>query len=347
MQVAVEDNILIKKYYFCIVNENIFHKTKHKMSDRAIPLVDLNKFVNGNEEQRKEFVKELGDAFHHIGFVGVVNHGVPKDLVDGFYNNAKKFFALPVDNKRKYEVVELAGQRGYTSFGREKAKQSEVADLKEFYQIGQEVEDGDAIKSEYPDNIYVNETPEFTDLGRELYQAFEKSGSELLKAIAIYLNLGENYFNDKIHNGNSILRAIHYPPILKEPDSAIRAEEHEDINLITLLVGASAGGLQVLSKDGEWLDALPGENEIVVNVGDMLQRLTNDYLKSTTHRVVNPPRELWHTPRLSIPFFLHPRSTMDLTCLGSCVSEERPLGYDPITAGEYLDERLRQIGLKK
>lgn len=317
------------------------------MSERAIPLVDLNKFVNGNEEERKAFVQELGDAFHGIGFVGVVNHGVPKELVDGFYNNAKEFFKLPVETKKNYEIVELAGQRGYTSFGREKAKQAQVADLKEFYQIGQEVEDGDEIKKEYPDNIHTDVTPKFTNLGRDLYQAFEKSGAELLKAIALYMDLDENYFQPKIHNGNSILRAIHYPPILEEPASAIRAEEHEDINLITLLVGASAGGLQVLNKKGEWLDALPGENEIVVNVGDMLQRLTNNYLKSTTHRVVNPPRELWHTPRLSIPFFLHPRSTMDLTCLDMCVTEERPLAYDPITAGEYLDERLRQIGLKK
>lgn len=317
------------------------------MADRAIPLVDLDKFVKGNAEQRAEFVQELGDAFHNIGFVGVINHGVPKDLVDEFYTNAKKFFAMSVDTKRNYEIVELAGQRGYTSFGREKAKQSEVADLKEFYQIGQVVEDGDAIVSEYPENIHTDVIPAFTDRGRDLYQAFEKSGAELLKAIAIYLNLGESYFEDKIHNGNSILRAIHYPPILKEPDSAIRAEEHEDINLITLLVGASAGGLQVLNKDDEWLDALPGENEIVVNVGDMLQRLTNDYLKSTTHRVVNPPREFWHTPRLSIPFFLHPRSTMDLTCLDKCVTADRPIAYEAITAGEYLDERLRQIGLKK
>ena len=317
------------------------------MAARAIPLVDLDKFVKGDEAQRAEFVKELGDAFHGIGFVGVVNHGVPQDLVDNFYNNAKQFFALPTSTKKNYEIVELAGQRGYTSFGREKAKQSEVADLKEFYQIGQVVEDGDAIKSEYPDNIHTDVTPDFTNLGRELYQAFEKSGAELLKAIAIYMDLGEDYFTSKIHNGNSILRAIHYPPILKEPDSAIRAEEHEDINLITLLVGASAGGLQVLNKENEWLDALPGPNEIVVNVGDMLQRLTNNYLKSTTHRVVNPPRELWHTPRLSIPFFLHPRSTMDLTCLDKCVTNDNPLAYEPITAGAYLDERLRQIGLKK
>lgn len=316
-------------------------------SPRAIPLVDLEKFVNGTPTEQAEFVQELGNAFHDIGFVGVVNHGVPEKLVKDFYHHAKAFFALSVDTKKKYEIVELAGQRGYTSFGREKAKQSEVADLKEFYQIGQEIEGENFSKEDYPDNILVEETPEFTDLGKQLYKAFETSGSHLLRAIALYLNLDENYFSPKIHNGNSILRAIHYPPILKEPKSAIRAEEHEDINLITLLVGASAGGLQVLDKKGEWLDALPEENEIVVNVGDMLQRLTNNYLKSTTHRVVNPPRELWHTPRLSIPFFLHPKAEMDLTCLEQCVTEERPLAYEPTTAGVYLDERLREIGLKK
>ena len=241
----------------------------------------------------------------------------------------------------------LAGQRGYTSFGKEHAKQSEVADLKEFYQIGQEVSDDDPIKASYPDNVHAEEKPEFVELGIRLYKAFEKAGAELLRAIAIHLDLGEDYFDEKIHNGNSILRAIHYPPITQEPKSAIRAEQHEDINLITLLVGASAGGLQLQNMQGEWLPILPEEDEIVINVGDMLQRLTNNYLKSTTHRVVNPPRELWHLPRISIPFFLHPRSAMDLSCLESCVTEERPLAYEPITAGEYLDERLREIGLKK
>ena len=193
----------------------------------------------------------------------------------------------------------------------------------------------------------VTEEANFTRLGDLLYKEFEKSGAHLLKAISIYLNLGDDFFDQKIKNGNSILRAIHYPPITMAPASAIRAEQHEDINLITLLVGASAGGLELLNMDNEWMPITPGENEIVINVGDMLQRLTNNYLKSTTHRVVNPPKEEWHKPRLSIPFFLHPRSSMDLTCLESCVTDERPLNYDPITAGEYLNERLREIGLKK
>ncbi len=317
------------------------------MTKRAIPLVDLSSFVNGSAAQQAAFVEAIGNAFRTSGFVGVINHGVPTELVDRFYAESKAFFALSEEVKRKYEVPGLAGQRGYTSFGKEHAKHSTVADLKEFYQIGQTVEDGDQVEGEYPPNVQVAEHPDFAPTGDQLYRAFEKSGGYLLEAIALYLSLDRDYFAEKIHNGNSILRAIHYPPITVEPASAIRAEQHEDINLITLLVGASAGGLQIQDLGNQWLDIVPEENEIVVNVGDMLQRLTNDYLKSTTHRVVNPPREEWHRPRLSIPFFLHPRSDMDLTCLTECVNEEHPLHYDPISAGEYLDERLREIGLKK
>ncbi|MBK9149666.1 MAG: isopenicillin N synthase family oxygenase [Saprospiraceae bacterium] len=317
------------------------------MTKRAIPLVDLSKFVHGTDAERKAFVEELGRAFHEVGFVGVINHGIPKEKIDAFYDASKKFFSLPVEIKSKYEIAGLAGQRGYTSFGKEHAKQSKVADLKEFFQIGQFVDADHPLKSEYPDNVMVEETPEFYTTGKELYKAFEEAGAHLLRAIAIHLGLDEHYFDDKIKDGNSILRSIHYPPITQEPASAIRAEQHEDINLITLLVGASAGGLQLLTSDNEWLDILPEDGEIVINVGDMLQRLTNNYLKSTTHRVVNPPRDQWHVPRLSIPFFLHPKSAMDLSCLPSTVTAERPLAYAPITAGEYLNERLREIGLKK
>jgi isopenicillin N synthase-like dioxygenase len=315
--------------------------------ERAIPLVDLDLFVKGNAAQRADFVKQLGDAFHYVGFVGVVNHGVPKKLVDEFYKASKAFFSLPLEVKRKYEIPGMAGQRGYTSFGKEHAKQSNVGDLKEFYQIGQEVPPGEHARDHCPPNVNVEELPEFSRLGHELYRAFEDSGRQLLRAIALHLNLDETYFDDKMKHGNSILRAIHYPPITEEPKSAIRSEQHEDINLITLLVGASSGGLQVLNMQNAWVEVLPGEDEIVVNVGDMLQRHTNNYLKSTTHRVVNPPKHEWHRPRLSIPFFLHPVSDMDLTCLPSTVTEANPLAYEPITAGEYLDERLAEIGLKK
>jgi isopenicillin N synthase-like dioxygenase len=315
--------------------------------EKGIPTVDLSRFTLGDADERADFVQQLGDAFHHVGFVAVVNHGIPKSLVDDFYSASKDFFALPEAIKNQYEIPGMAGQRGYTSFGKEHAKQSKVADLKEFFQIGQQVPEGHPLKSRYPDNVYVAEMPDFSDLGRDLYKEFEYTGSRLLEAIALHLNLPEDYFTPYITDGNSILRSIFYPPITHEPASAIRAEQHEDINLITLLVGASAGGLQLLTSDNEWVPVMPEDDEIVINVGDMLQRLTNNYLKSTTHRVVNPPREEWHNPRLSIPFFLHPVADMDLTCLDSCVTSDNPLNYEPITAGAYLDERLREIGLKK
>ena len=318
-----------------------------KMGEKVIPVVDVSKFTKGNHAEKETFVNELADAFHRIGFVGIKNHGIPKDLIDNFYKASKAFFALPSENKKQYEIEGMAGQRGYTSFGTEKAKGAKVADLKEFYQFGKEVSDDHPKRSEYPDNIPVSEVPEFTDLGIQLYKAFERTGGHLLRAIAIHLNLGDDYFDKRIKDGISVLRAIHYPPITSEPESAVRAEQHEDINLITLLVGASAGGLQLLNKNGDWQNIEPEEDEIVINVGDMLQRLTNNYLKSTTHRVVNPPREEWHKPRLSIPFFLHPVSEMDLSCLDSCINDENPLQYESITAGGYLEERLREIGLRK
>ena len=317
------------------------------MKEKGIPTVDLSQFAGGSPAEKEAFVRDLGRAFHEVGFVAVVHHGVPKDLIDRFYAASKAFFALPEEVKKKYEVPGLAGQRVYTSFGKEHAKQSKVADLKEFFQIGQEVPSDHPMKAQYPDNVQVSEVSDFTRLGRELYQAFEKAGGLLLEAIAVHLGLDKDYFNRQIKHGNSILRSIHYPPITQEPASAIRAEQHEDINLITLLVGASAGGLELLTSENQWVPILPEADEIVINVGDMLQRLTNNYLKSTTHRVVNPPRSEWHLPRLSIPFFLHPVSGMRLDCLASCVTKDNPLHYAPITAGEYLDERLREIGLKK
>ncbi len=316
------------------------------MSLTTIPVVDLSEFLAAGEKKQK-FVFELGKAFEDVGFVSVRNHGVPQELIDEYYAAVKKFFSLPRETKKGYEVPELAGQRGYTSFGKETAKGYDAPDLKEFWQMGQIVEGEEMPKADYPDNLSVTEVPEFFELGQKLFKSFEGSARELLRAIAIHLGIGEFYFDRHIHNGNSILRAIHYPPITSEPKSAVRAEQHEDINLITLLVGASAEGLQLLNRQNEWLDITAPEGCLVVNVGDMLQRLTNNKLKSTTHRVVNPPREKWHTSRYSIPFFTHPRSEMRLDCLPSCVTEKHPIGYAPISAGEYLNERLIEIGLKK
>ena len=313
---------------------------------RAIPLIDLGQFVNGDASDRATVVRQVGEAFQDTGFVGVVNHGISQQLIEDYFRASREFFKLPLEVKKQYELAGMAGQRGYTSFGKEHAKQSQVADLKEFFQLGQEVPDAHPAFAKTPANPQVKEVPEFSEKGRELYQAFQRAGTNLLRAIALYLDLDEHYFDEKIRYGNSILRAIYYPPITTEPASAIRAEQHEDINLITLLVGASSGGLQLLTQYNEWVDVVPEEDEIVINVGDMLQRLTNNYLRSTTHRVINPPREEWHTDRLSIPFFLHPVSDMDLSALPATVTPERPQAYEPITAGEYLDERLREIGLK-
>ncbi len=312
-----------------------------------IPLVDLAEFTNGNEQQRAAFVQQLGHAFEDVGFVAVKNHGVSEELIARLYTNTQQFFSLPLEKKRAYEIPGLAGQRGYTSFGKEHAKGSEAPDLKEFFQFGQMVPASHPLKKEYPDNVQVKELPDFNPTLEQAYRSFEKSGGALLQAIALYLGIGEHYFDQYVQEGNSILRAIHYPPITSEPKSAIRAEQHEDINLITLLVGASADGLQILTKQNEWLPVKSQANQIVVNVGDMLQRLTNNKLRSTTHRVVNPPRELWHTSRFSIPFFMHPKSSMSLAALKSCVDANHPKHYPDATAGEYLDERLREIGLKK
>ena len=320
------------------------------MSTVNIPRLDLNVYINGDEAQRKQFSDDIGKAFNETGFVTITNHGLDKQLIDKLYEDVKALFLLPDDVKSKYEKPELAGQRGYTSKGKETAKGFTAPDLKEFWQIGQTVTDGSPLKDEYPGNIMVDELPDFNPTTLDVYQKLEWAGKHLLRAIAVYLNLPENYFDDKVHNGNSILRTLHYFPITNPdalPEDAVRAGAHEDINLITLLIGASADGLELLTRENTWFPVKAHGEDLVVNVGDMLQRLTNNELKSTTHRVVNPPRELMKYSRYSVPFFLHPKSDMDLTCLPSCIDENHPKQYSDITAGEYLDERLREIGLKK
>ncbi len=312
----------------------------------GIPSVDLADFLSGDLSRKAQFVSSLGKAYEDIGFVALKNHRLSDELVEGLYREVQAFFAMDTAVKEKYEIEGIAGQRGYTGFGKEHAKGRNTGDLKEFWHFGQYVEDEDPIASEYPANVAVDELPRFTSIGKEAYQTLEATGRDMLRALAIYLDLDENYFDPHIHNGNSILRPIHYPPITEEPKDAVRAAEHEDINLITLLMGASAEGLEVLNKAGEWVPvtALPGQ--IIVNVGDMLQRHSNNKLRSTTHRVVNPPKEKWHESRFSIPFFLHPRSEMPLDCLATCIDEQHPKQYEDISAGAYLEERLREIGLK-
>jgi len=315
-----------------------------------IPSLDLADFTHGNPDQKAKFVEDLGSAYNQIGFVAIRNHGLSSQLTENLYKTIKDFFSLPDEIKEKYDIEGLFGQRGYTSKGKEHAKGRSTGDLKEFYHVGQEVKDGDAIKSEYPDNVWPKEISEFETIALEAYQTLEEAGKAMLRALALYLGLEESYFENKVKNGNSILRPIHYFPIENPdevPEDAVRAAEHGDINLITLLMGASADGLQVLRRDGEWIPITALPEQIVVNVGDMLARLTNNKLKSTIHRVVNPPREKMNTSRYSIPFFMHPRSDMDLSCLESCISENHPKEYKDMTAGEFLHERLAEIGLKK
>ncbi|MES2386569.1 MAG: 2-oxoglutarate and iron-dependent oxygenase domain-containing protein [Bacteroidota bacterium] len=316
-----------------------------------IPSLDLADFTSGDPSKKAAFVQALGEAYNNIGFVAIKNHGLSDKLTTDLYEQVIAFFSLPDEVKQKYEIAALSGQRGYTGKGKEHAKGRSTGDLKEFYHTGQEVTDGDPIKEEYPDNIFPNEElPNYGKTTLEGYKTLESAGKNMLRAIALYLELPEDYFEAKVHNGNSILRTIHYFPIDKPEDvpaDAVRAAAHGDINLITLLMGASADGLQVQRRDGTWIPITALPDQIVVNVGDMLDRLTNHKLKSTIHRVVNPPREKMGTSRYSIPFFMHPRSDMDLTCLESCIDEEHPKLYSNMTAGEFLTERLREIGLKK
>lgn len=315
-----------------------------------IPSLDLADFYGGDPVKKSKFVAALGEAYNNIGFVAIRNHYLTDDLSAKLYATIKKFFAQQDNLKQKYEIPGLAGQRGYIGKGKEHAKGRNTGDLKEFYHVGQEVTDGDPIKKEYPDNVWPDEIKEFREISLDVYQRLEKTGVHMLRAIAIYLGLPENYFDSRVKNGNSILRPIHYFPI-EDPDSvpadAVRAAEHGDINLITLLMGASADGLQVLRRDGKWIPITALPDQLVVNVGDMLERHTNKKLKSTIHRVVNPPREKMNTPRYSIPFFMHPRSEMDLTCLKSCIDADHPKLFEDITAGAFLDQRLAEIGLKK
>lgn len=314
---------------------------------KNIPSVDLGDFISGDPVRKQNFVNEIGRAYEEIGFVSLKNHFLDDELVEKLYKEVKAFFSLPVETKQKYEIDGLGGQRGYVSFGKEHAKGSKEGDLKEFWHFGQEPDEDANLIDEYPENVYVEELPEFNEIGMKTYRMLEKTGKYVLRALSLHIGLDEFYFDHWISSGNSILRPIHYPPINEEPKGAVRAGAHGDINLITLLMGASTGGLQVLRKDGEWIDAKPNEDELVINVGDMLERHTNNKLRSTIHRVVNPPKEEWGSPRYSIPFFMHPRSDMKLNCLEECIDEAHPKAYYDITAGEFLNQRLIEIGLIK
>ena len=312
-----------------------------------IPSLDLRDFLSEDPHRKAEFIQLIGKAFQEIGFCAVKGHLLSDDLVERLYKQIKLFFDLPDEVKAKYEFPEYSGQRGYVSFGKESAKGSKHGDLKEYWHFGQYVDEEEKGNYNYFPNINVDELPEFNKVGKEVYTSLENTAKHILRALALYLNIEENYFDQYIKNGNSILRPIHYPPILDDPKEAVRASAHGDINLITLLMGAHGKGLQVQHSNGEWIDAMAGKDELMINIGDMLSRHTNNLLKSTVHRVVNPDRELLKKSRYSIPFFMHPVSEMKLNVLESCINEDNPKSFDDITAGDFLNERLVELGLLK
>ena len=329
-----------------------------------IPTLDIRRFDDAHgsasaaegrtpeaASDRDAFVAELGAAYREWGFAGIRGHGIEKALIDRAYDAFVRFFALPAEVKMQYHLKGTGGARGYTPFGIETAKNSRYPDLKEFWHIGRELPRNSKFADIMAPNVWPSEVSGFHEYGYGLYQALDALGTRVLRALALHIDLPEHFFDNKTDVGNSILRPIHYPPITAPADSVeklpnVRAGAHEDINFITLLVGASAAGLEVKSRKGEWVPFTAEADTIVVNIGDMLQRLTNHVYPSTTHRVVNPPGEKARQPRYSVPFFLHPNPDVVLDPLPSCVSAENPSRYSTsITSHVYLLERLREIKL--
>jgi isopenicillin N synthase-like dioxygenase len=312
-----------------------------------IPHLDLNRFLSGDARIKQTFVEAIGKGFNEIGFVALKGHFLSAEHISQLYASVQSFFQLPLDEKMNYHIEGGGGQRGYTPFGKESAEGKNIGDLKEFWHFGQEVASDSEYHADYAPNVTVPVIPHFNRLGMETFRLLEKTALEVLRAIALYLELEENYFDPYVKEGNSILRAIHYPPITAAPKGAVRAAAHGDINLITLLMGAQGSGLEVKNRKGEWVAAVAEADELMINIGDMLSRFTNNHLKSTIHRVVNPPKAQWGSSRYSIPFFMHPVKNMDLSCLPSCVDASHPKQFEDITAGAFLEQRLQALGLIK
>jgi isopenicillin N synthase-like dioxygenase len=291
------------------------------------------------------FAQRLGRSFEDYGFAVIADHGIPAGLIARAEEKAKAFFALPDEVKRQYLIPGGGGARGYTPFGIETAKGHKAHDLKEFWHVGRDLPPGHPFRNHMGDNLWPAEVDGFRETFQELYAAFDEAGLKILKAIARYLNVDEDYFADSVRDGNSVMRLLHYPPQTEPTGEHIRAGAHEDINAITLLLGAEEAGLELLTKDGRWIPVSPRPGELVVNIGDMLQRLTNGVLRSTSHRVVNPAPDRAAHARYSMPFFLHFRSDFLIEALPGTVPAGEQPKWPPITADDYLQERLREIKL--
>jgi isopenicillin N synthase-like dioxygenase len=312
---------------------------------RNIPTVDLNDYTSGDGAARARLIETLGEGLSEFGFLNVEGHGIDSSLIRGTYDLWKRFFELPDEVKRRYAGVE-GGARGYTPFGVEHAKDNPLPDLKEFWHIGQEPPEGHPYRQEYPENVWPAEIPEIRQPTQRLYSSLERVAENLLRALAEYFDMPRDTFASMMTVGNSILRVIHYPPVRPDQAPAVRAAAHEDINLITLLCEATDSGLEILTRQGEWMAVETGPGQIVVDAGDMLSRFTNEVVPAATHRVVNPAENAARD-RYSMPFFVHPYSACDLTIDERFVSADNPPKYPPITAGQFLEQRLREIGLKK
>jgi isopenicillin N synthase-like dioxygenase len=310
------------------------------MDQRALPILSL-------AQEPARLAPQLGQSLREFGFALIADHGIDAGLIAQGWKLTEAFFALPEPAKRAYFIEGLAGARGYTPFGTEIAKGAERHDLKEFWHVGRDLPADHPLIAHQPANIWPSEIAGFRETFTRLFAEFDKAGARILAAIALDLGLPQDWFEAAIEDGNSVMRLLHYPPVRGVTDGAIRAGAHEDINLITLLLGAEEAGLELLSRDGEWLAVRPPDGAMVVNIGDMLQRLTNHVLPSTTHRVRNPDAARAGTSRYSMPFFLHPRSDFVIATLAGCITPDNPDRYPrPITADDYLQERLREIGLR-
>ncbi|MDQ3246554.1 MAG: isopenicillin N synthase family oxygenase [Pseudomonadota bacterium] len=311
------------------------------LADDSIASVSLR----DAETDPQAFATRIGRSFEEFGFAIIADHGIPQDLIDRAEEKARTFFALPDEAKRNYHLPGGGGARGYTPFGIETAKGAKAHDLKEFWHVGRDLPVGHRFRAHMPDNVWPQEVPSFRDTFTELFATFDRTGLLVLRAIARYLEIDEDYFADTVRDGNSVLRLLHYPPQPESTGEHIRAGAHEDINTVTLLLGAEEAGLELLTRDGRWIPVAPKAGELVINIGDMLQRLTNGRLRSTSHRVVNPAPDRVSNARYSMPFFLHFRSDFLIEALPGTVPEGEQPKWEPITANDYLRERLREIKL--
>jgi isopenicillin N synthase-like dioxygenase len=307
---------------------------------RRVPELNLRQYTDGTPDARQAFSRALMMGLQDYGFVVLSGHDIPVSLLDAAYTQAEALFARP----REWKMGHAGGMRGYTPFGTEHAKNTSVADLKEFWQVGPDVRPPGEDGAVFPDNIWPDDTPGFNAVYRDLFARLATTGRKVLEALTPELDLPRWWFADKVDQGPSLLRILHYPPIPPDADSrAVRSAAHEDINFLTLMPAAKGAGLELLDRDGKWLPIIADPETLIVDSGDMLARLTNDVIPATTHRVVNPTGP--NVSRYSMPFFFHPNNSMPLACLPSCVGKGKR--YPDITAGEFLAERLRQIGLTK